>query len=86
MIIEKKTWLPFFQDILDGRKNFDMRLADFECKPGDILLLREWDPDKKIYTGREIKKKVKFVVKTKEIKFFSKEDVEKYGFQVMGIE
>jgi hypothetical protein len=83
MRIEKKTWPEFFQAILDGRKTFELRLADFECKPGDVLVLKEWDPKTKSYTGRAIEKTATYVVKTKELKFFSKEEVEKYGFQVI---
>ena len=56
MKIEKKVWPKYFQAILNGRKNFDLRLADFDIKEGDILVLREWDPGEKIYIGREIKK------------------------------
>ena len=47
MRIEKKVWPKFFQKILDGDKTFELRLADFECKPGDILVLKEWDPETK---------------------------------------
>ncbi len=85
MRIEKKTWPDFFQKILDGEKTFELRLADFECKIGDILVLREWDPEKKEYTGRQVEKKVTYVLKTKEIKFFPKEDIEKHGFQVIAL-
>jgi len=83
MRIEKKTVPEFFQKILDGDKTFELRLADWECKANDILVLHEWDPKKKEYTGRQIEKKVTYVLKTKEIKFFPKEDVEKHGFQVI---
>jgi hypothetical protein len=83
MRIEKKTVPEFFQKILDGDKTFELRLADWECKPDDILVLREWDPKKKEHTGRQVEKKVTYVLKTKKIKFFPKEDVEKYGFQVI---
>ncbi len=83
MRIEKKTWPDFFQKILDDEKTFELRLADWECKPGDILVLREWDPEKKDYTGRQVEKKVTYVLKTKNVKLFPKEDVEKYGFQVI---
>jgi hypothetical protein len=85
MRIEKKTWPEFFQAILDGRKTFELRLADFECKPGDVLVLREWDPKTKTYTGRTVEKTATYVVKTKELKFFSKEEVEKYGLQVIAL-
>lgn len=83
MQIEKKTLPEFFQKILDGDKTFELRLADWECKPGDTLILREWDPKKKEYTGRQVEKEVTYVLKTKDIKFFPKKDVEKYGFQVI---
>jgi hypothetical protein len=86
MRIEKKTWPEFFQAILDGRKTFELRLADFECKPGDVLVLREWDPKTKSYTGRAVERKVTYVVKTKEQKFFTKEEVEKHGWQVIAFE
>jgi len=54
--IEKKVWPKFFQKILDGDKTFELRLADFECKLGDILVLREWDSEIKEYTGRVLEK------------------------------
>ena len=86
MIIEKKVWPGFFDDVLNGKKNFDIRLDDFECKPGDILLLREWDPNTKKYTGREIKKEVTYVFKIKDMKtFFSEDEIKKHGFQVISI-
>ena len=83
MKIEKKIWPEFFQKILDGDKTFEVRLADFECKPGDVLVLKEWNPKTKKYTGRVLEKKVTYVIKTKDIKFWSEEDVEKYGFQII---
>jgi ribosomal protein S17 len=82
--IEKKTWPEAFQKILSGEKTFDVRLVDFDCKVGDILVLREWDPETKEYTGRKIEKKITYILKTKEAKYWTKEDIEKYGFQVIG--
>jgi hypothetical protein len=83
MRIEKKTWPEYFERILSGEKKFELRLADWECKPGDILILREWDPKTNGYTGRAIEKKVSYVLRTKDQKIFPKEDVEKYGFQII---
>lgn len=83
MRVEKKVWPSFFQQILDGDKTFELRLADFSCKVGDTLVLREWNPKTQKYTGRELKKKVTYVLKTKGLKFFPKEDVEKYGYQII---
>jgi len=70
--------------VLSGEKNFELRLADWECQPGDILVLREWDQKTKEYTGRQIEKEVSYVLKTKEVKLFSEEEVKKYGYQVIG--
>lgn len=80
---EKKTWPEYFQKILEGKKTFDPRLADWDCKEGDILVLREWDPKTEKYTGRIIEKEITCIVRTKELDFFSKEDAEKYGYQVI---
>lgn len=83
MKIKKKTWPEYFQKILNGDKTFELRLADFECKEDDILVLEEWDPKTKKYTGRVLEKKVSYVLKTKDIKFWPEEDVEKYGYQII---
>ncbi len=83
MRIKKKIWPEFFQKILDGDKTFEVRLADFECKPGDILVLEEWNPETKEYTGRVLEKKVTYVTKTKNIKFWPEKDIEKYGYQII---
>ena len=46
-IIHKKVWPEFFEKIISGKKKFELRLADFEINEGDILVLEEWDKDKK---------------------------------------
>jgi len=84
MHIEKKIQPQYFQAILEGKKKYELRLADFACNEGDTLVLKEWDPEKKEYTGREMEKKVTFVVKTKDVSFWSPEDVEKFGYQIIG--
>ena len=83
MKIEKKSWLPYFDEIKSGKKKFELRLADFRINPGDTLVLREWNPKKKDYTGRTVEKKVSFVVRTKGQKFYTKKEIAKYGFQVL---
>ena len=80
MKIEKKTWPDLFQKILDGEKTFDLRIADFDCKVGDELVLKEWNPETKQYTGRELIKIISFVLKTKDCKFWKPGDIKKYGF------
>lgn len=84
MKIEKKVRPEYFEKILSGEKTFELRLADWECKVGDILILKEYNPKTKEYTGRQIEKKVTYVAETKDDKFFSKEDIEKYGYQIIG--
>ena len=83
MMISPLKQLEYFQKIVDGVKNYELRLADFECKPGDVLVLKEWNPKTKEYTGRVIEKNVIYVSKTKGQTFWPKEDVEKYGFQII---
>jgi ribosomal protein S17 len=85
MKIEKQTWPEYFKKIVDGEKAFDLRLANFRCKPGDIIVFREWNPKTKKYTGRAVEKKVTYVLKTKNLKFWPKKDIEKYGFQVFSL-
>jgi len=83
MKIEKKVLPEYFQEIIDWNKKFELRLADWECKKWDILILKEWDSKNKIFTGRVIEKKVTYVKKTKDIDFWTKDDIEKYGYQVI---
>ena len=46
MKVEKKVTPEYFEDIVDNKKKFEVRLADWEINIGDILVLREWDPEK----------------------------------------
>lgn len=83
--IHKKTVSSLFKEVLNGQKTFDVRLADWQCQPGDVLILEEIDDETKSYTGRSIRKKVGYVLYTDEAKFFSKKDIEKYGLQVISL-
>lgn len=85
MKIEKKIWPEYFDEIVKGNKKFELRLADFACKKGDTLVLKEWNPKTKEYTGRIIEKQVGYVSKINEFKFWSKEDLEKYGLQIISL-
>lgn len=84
MKIKKKTWPEAFEKILSGEKTFDARLANFKCKVGDILVLEEYEPKKKKYTGRKIEKKITFILNTKNQKFWSQSDIKKFGLQIIG--
>jgi hypothetical protein len=84
--IEKKVKQKYFEVIQDGRKQFEVRLADFECNNGDIVILQEQDENTNELTGRTIDCEVLYKLNTKEVeKFYSKEDIDKYGLLILGI-
>lgn len=85
MRVEKKAWPEYFQAILEGKKTFDLRIADFQIAECDILVLKEWDPKTQNYTGRILEKQVTHVLKTKDLAFWSKDQVDKYGYQVLSL-
>jgi len=84
MKIEKKAWPEYFEKILTGEKNFELRLADWQCLAGDVLVLKEWNQETKQYTGRQIEKEVACVVRSKDLKMFAEDEINKYGWQVIG--
>ena len=81
--IKKKTWPEFFELIMAGKKRFDLRVADFDIQEGDILVLEEWDPKTKEYTGRKIEKKIDYVLKFGLNDFGQKQAIEKNGIYIM---
>ena len=58
---ELKTIPPYFQDVLEGRKTFEVRENDRGFQEGDELWLREFVPTKG-YTGRSITKRVTYLL------------------------
>ena len=84
--IHKKVWREYFEKIISGKKKLELRLADFEVNEGDTLVLEEWDKDKKEYTGRKTEVVATYIIKTKGQTFWSPEEVEKYGFQIIQFE
>ncbi len=82
-IIEKKIWPKFSKQVKTGKKRFELRVADFRIKEGDIFVMREWDPKKKTYTGRKIKKKVIFVLRFNLDQFKQKREIEKKGLYII---
>jgi hypothetical protein len=82
-IIKKKTWTKDFELIESGKKKFELRRADFDIQEDDTLVLEEWDPETKEYTGRTIEKKVNFVFKFNLDDFGQKEQIEEKGLYVI---
>lgn len=86
MEIEKKVQQEYFEAVAEGKKPFEVRLADFECEPGDTLVLKEQEQGSKELTGRKLECEVLYKFNTKEMeKFHSKKEIEKYGFVVLAI-
>ena len=84
--INKKVWREYFDKIISGKKKLELRLADFEINEGDTLVLEEWDKDEKEYTGRKVEVVATYILKTKDQTFWSQEEVDKYGFQIIQFE
>jgi ParB family chromosome partitioning protein len=48
-----KCWPEPFTALLAGNKTFEYRKNDRGFQVGDILHLKEWEPERMEYTGRE---------------------------------
>lgn len=72
-----------FKEVKEGKKKFEIRLAeaDKNIKEGDVLVLLEKD-ERGNLTGKEIKKKVNFVLRTKELNYWDDKAVSRYGFVI----
>lgn len=62
-IHDLKTWPEPFSAVWSGAKTYEIREDDRGYKVGDGLLLREWDPEAKRYTGREAMAWVTYMTK-----------------------
>lgn len=58
-----KSWPEFFEPVLEGEKTFELRRNDRDYKVGDHLVLREYEPGEDRYTGRELVKRVSYVMR-----------------------
>ena len=58
-----KTWPEHFNNIVKNTKTFELRKNDRDFKTGDSLLLREYCPIKNEFTGREVVRKVTYILK-----------------------
>ena len=82
--IHKKINREYFELISSGQKTFEYRVNDFECNPGDVLVLEEYDYENgfddtvnRHPTGRVIRKKVGYVAKTMDFDWLNRSDVKK---------
>lgn len=81
--VSKKILEKYFEDVKKGIKTFEVRKDEDDIQVGDILLLEEWkegDIFTSGYTGRCIRKRVKYVLR----------DIPQYGLQegycIIGLE
>lgn len=75
-----KTWPEYYKQVELGVKTFEIRRKDRDFKVGDILFLQEYDPNLGEYTGKQLSRKVTYILEG---------DVNKFGlfadFCVMAI-
>lgn len=77
--IEKKIWPEFFREVKSGQHRAGLRLADVRLRRGDVLLLREWDPKTRKYTGRVVRRKVRWLTRLNIFKFYPRSAIRKRG-------
>lgn len=62
-IHQLKTINPYFNAVLEGLKNFEVRLNDRDFKVGDEVHLQEYDLETNEYLGREVFAEISYVLK-----------------------
>jgi len=84
--IKKKIWSEYFDAVASGKKKYELRLNDFKVKEGDVLVLEEWNPKTRSYTGRSVEKKVTYVGKFHIDKlFWPEKEIKEKGIQVISL-
>lgn len=63
-IHDLKTWPEPFRAVGRKQKTAEFRLNDRYFKKGDLLNLREWNPDTKLYTGYSLLVEVKHILQS----------------------
>lgn len=57
-----KSWPRFFTAIMAGEKQYDLRdIRDRDFKIGQVVRLREWDPNGAGYTGRHLLMRITYI-------------------------
>lgn len=62
MLHQLKVWPEYFQPIIEGRKTFEVRVDDRGFQTGDILILYEYDPEKRRKTGRGTARRIGYIL------------------------
>jgi len=61
-IHELKTWCEYFEEVFMSHKTFEIRKNNRDFKSGDLLILKEYDNITNQYTGRELARRVTYVL------------------------
>ncbi len=61
MTHELKILRKYFDDLMFGDKNFEIRKNDRDYHVGDKLILKEYEPDLHIYTGNVITATINYI-------------------------
>lgn len=56
-----KIWPQYFKEVRSCRKTWELRKNDRQFSVGDTLILMEWDPGPREYTGEVEKRRVTYV-------------------------
>jgi uncharacterized protein YgfB (UPF0149 family) len=56
-----KTLQPYFREVKEHKKNFELRLNDRDFQVGDTAVLEEWTGE--FLTGDGLTRKIKYVLK-----------------------
>lgn len=65
MIHKLKTIQPYFNEVKEGKKTFELRKNDRGFKQGDLLILEEFDPELGYdagYTGKAFVVRVEYLL------------------------
>ncbi|MBM7715341.1 hypothetical protein JOC94_002328 [Bacillus thermophilus] len=61
LLHELKILPGYFEEVEKGIKTFEIRKNDRDYQVSDFLLLKEFDPKTKTYTGKEIRKRISYM-------------------------
>lgn len=58
---ELKIFPIFFEAVERGEKTFEVRRNDRGFQVGDLVILKEWDPKRDVFTGRKTRRKISYL-------------------------
>ncbi len=62
MTHELKIQPQYFKDVMLGLKRFEIRFNDRNYQVGDTLILNEFNPNTKRYTGEQVTRKIDYIL------------------------